>query len=82
MYLTPHGAKYSEGAANGPNSAPEAGAPETKIAQTLYRLLRANSSALVQGEPGAGDLTLIDGNFDLLNIVHDLMNLEHLVKAE
>jgi hypothetical protein len=75
MYLKPMAASDSKSAA-------EAGAPATKIARTLYELLRASNDALVQGEPGAGHLTLIDGNFDLAKVVHDLLNLEHLVKAE
>ena len=59
----------------------ETGAPDYTIevnakalAAGIYRELRQTEGALVQGEPGDGDLTLIDGNFDLEQIAQRILN--------
>jgi len=40
---------------------------EMRIARAIYRAMKRNKDALVQGAPGEGE-TLIDGTFDLRKI--------------
>lgn len=39
---------------------------EARIAQAIYRALKLNKEALVDGMPIKGERTLIDGTFDLI----------------
>jgi len=50
------------------SAAPRTDAPmEMRIARAIYRAMKRNKDALVQGAPGEGE-TLIDGTFDLRKI--------------
>jgi hypothetical protein len=46
---------------------------ELRIARAIYRALRKNKGALVQGSPDDGEYTLIDGTFDLREIAKKIL---------
>jgi hypothetical protein len=44
-----------------------------RIAREIYPALKNNRDALVQGSPGEGECTLIDGTFDLRKIARKVL---------
>lgn len=48
---------------------------ELRIARAIYRAMKRNKSALVQGAPGEGERTLIDGTFDLRRLARKILEI-------
>jgi hypothetical protein len=46
---------------------------ELQIARAIYRAMKGKNGALVDGSPGEGDSTLIDGTFDLRKIARKVL---------
>ncbi len=48
---------------------------ERKIGQAIYRAMKRNRSALIQGAPLKGEKTLIDGTFDLCQVAASVLKV-------